>query len=47
MPDYKKLYLSLFNDVTDAISKLQAAQQDAEERYLDQCETEEDGAAAP
>ena len=30
MPDYQKMYRSLFNDVTDAISKLQQAQQKTE-----------------
>ena len=35
MPDYQKMYHSLFNDVTDAISKLQQAQQKTEEMYMD------------
>ena len=39
MPDYQKMYHSLFNDVTDAISKLQRAQQKTEELYLDSKET--------
>ena len=39
MPDYQKMYHSLFNDVTDAISKLQQAQQKTEEMYLDSKET--------
>lgn len=39
MPDYQKLYHSLFNDVTDAISKLQQAQQKTEEMYMDSKET--------
>lgn len=34
MADYKKMYTSLFNDVTDAISSLQRAQQKTEELYL-------------
>lgn len=34
MADYKKMYTSLFNDVTDTISLLQRAQQKAEELYL-------------
>lgn len=34
MPDYQKMYHSLFNDVTDAISKLQEAQQKTEEIYM-------------
>ncbi len=40
MPDYKKLYHKLFNDITETIEKLQKAQQDAEEMYLDMCEEE-------
>lgn len=35
MPDYQKMYHSLFNDVSDAISKLQEAQQKTEEIYID------------
>ena len=40
MPDYEKLYHKLFNDITEAIEKLQKAQIDAEEMYLDMCEEE-------
>ena len=44
MPDYQKMYLSLFNAVTDAIELLQKAQQDAEEIYISEGEeTEEQG----
>ncbi|TQI67290.1 hypothetical protein [Clostridium sp. KNHs216] len=39
MPDYQKMYHSLFNDVTDAIAKLQQAQQKTEEMYMDSKET--------
>lgn len=39
MPDYQKMYHSLFNDVTDAITKLQQAQQKTEEMYMDSPET--------
>lgn len=39
MPDYQEMYHSLFNDVTDAISKLQQAQQKTEEMYMDSKET--------
>lgn len=39
MPDYQKMYHALFNDVTDAISKLQQAQQKTEEMYMDSKET--------
>ena len=34
MADYKKMYLELFNTMTLAIDFLQAAQQQAEERYI-------------
>ena len=34
MPDYKKLYLRLFNAVTDAIEILTEAQQVCEELYI-------------
>lgn len=37
MPDYKKLYFSLFNDVTDAIEILKKIQTTSEERYLESC----------
>ena len=39
MPDYQKMYHSLFNDVTDAVTKLQQAQQKTEEMYMDSKET--------
>ena len=39
MPDYQKMYHSLFNDVTDAIAKLQQAQLKTEEMYMDSKET--------
>ncbi len=35
MPNYKKLYFQLFNDVTDAIEKLKQAQIDAEDAYIE------------
>lgn len=34
MADYRKMYDSLFNDVTDAISLLQRAQQKTEELFI-------------
>ncbi len=34
MPDYQKMYLSLFGKVSEAISLLQRAQQEAEAQYL-------------
>lgn len=39
MPDYQKMYHSLFNDVTDVITKLQQAQQKTEEMYMNSKET--------
>ena len=30
MPDYKKMYLALFNSITDTIETLQKAQQEVE-----------------
>ena len=39
MPDYQKMYHTLFNDVTDAITKLQQAQQKTEEMYISSKET--------
>ena len=35
MPDYKKMYTTLFNAVTDAIEILQSAQQGTEELYIE------------
>jgi len=34
MPDYQKMYATLFNAITDAIEILQAAQQATEELYI-------------
>ena len=42
MPDYKKLYLSLFNDVTDIIEELKKIQKVSEEKYLTSCEKDDD-----
>lgn len=42
MPDYKAMYLSLFNSVTDAIEILTEAQKKAEEMYINSAETEQD-----
>ena len=39
MPDYQKMYHSLFNHVSDAITKLQQAQQKTEEMYMNSEET--------
>jgi hypothetical protein len=35
MPDYQKMYFTLFNRVTDAIEQLRQAQAETEEQYLD------------
>lgn len=40
MPDYKAMYLDLFNKVTDAIDILQKAQQAGELKYVDTTEPE-------
>lgn len=34
MPDYEKMYKTLFNAMTDAIEVLQKAQQETEEQYI-------------
>lgn len=34
MPDYHEMYATLFKSVTDAIEKLQNAQQQTEEMYI-------------
>ncbi len=39
MADYKDLYFKLFNKVTDVIVELQEIQKQAEELYLEDCET--------
>jgi len=39
MPDYKKMYTTLFNASTDAITVLQKAQQDAESLYIEANDT--------
>mgnify|MGYP000912381502 CR=1 FL=1 len=41
MPNYKTMYFSLFNSVTDAINLLQEAQQNSEYRYLESSEKQE------
>ena len=35
MPDYKKMYFELFNAVTTAIDRLQAAQCNGENTYIE------------
>lgn len=42
MPDYKKLYFQLFNEVTDIIESLKLAQQKCEELYIESS-TESEG----
>lgn len=34
MPNYKKMYLKLFNRITDVIAELQEIQQTTEEMYI-------------
>ncbi len=41
MPNYKKLYFQLFNDVTDAIEGLKQAQIDAEDAYIEDDDKDE------
>ena len=40
MADYKKMYIDLFNSVTDAIKILQEAQEKAEEKFVESSEKE-------
>ena len=35
MPNYKEMYLTLFNAVTDALELLEQAQQKSEEIYIE------------
>jgi len=44
MPDYKKMYTTLFNAMTDSIRLMQDAQREAEEIYIEdeQSHQEED-----
>lgn len=42
MPDYKKLYFQLFNEVTDIIENLKRAQQKCEELYIETSTENED-----
>jgi len=41
MPDYKTMYKTLFNAITESIEILKKAQIDAEELYIKTCEDEE------
>ena len=40
MPNYKKMYLELFNAVTDAIEKLQEVQKKTAQMYIEAEEKE-------
>ena len=42
MPDYKTMYLDLFNAVTDAIETLCEAQKKAEETFIESSEKEDE-----
>ena len=35
MPNYKQMYLDLFNATTNAIAELQQAQREAEKKYIE------------
>ena len=35
MPDYQKMYFTLFNKISDTIEELRQAQAETEEQYLD------------
>lgn len=35
MPDYKAMYLSLFNSITDIIELLKEAQEKSEQQYIE------------
>lgn len=41
MPDYKTMYLKLFNAITDAVEILQDAQRKTEEIYITSSEQDE------
>ena len=43
MPDYKELYQQLFHATEDAIEILVKAQQDFEDKDVEECEEEETG----
>lgn len=36
MPDYQKMYTTLFNQITDTIEALQKIQQETEEMYMEE-----------
>jgi len=40
MPDYKKMYTTLFNKITDVIEQLQEVQRETEEMYIESPEPE-------
>jgi hypothetical protein len=40
MPDYQKMYIRLFNKVTDVIAELQQIQRDTEQFYIKNADTE-------
>ena len=42
MADYKKMYLDLFNGITDVIDQLKQLQLEAEERFIQSEEEEEE-----
>jgi len=40
MPDYQKMYIKLFNKVTDVIAELQQVQIDTEQLFIESNDTE-------
>ena len=42
MPDYKKMYYTLFNKITDVIEELKEVQCEVEELYIESCEEEDE-----
>jgi hypothetical protein len=40
MPDYQKMYMNLFNKVTDVIAELQEVQRQTENLYIESPEPE-------
>lgn len=40
MPDYQKMYIKLFNKVTDVIAELQQIQKETEQMYIKNADNE-------
>ena len=39
MPDYQKMYSTLFNQITNSIEQLKSTQQETEEMYMESSDT--------